>query len=134
MLLDSDLFELRNDRGSYRHRMGSFALLLSILATLQQLFGAGRAKPRHCVASIRSSSREQLITEQFLHHRSRDALAEHMIAGIDYVNTALLAEPLDRRSGLQLQKIDSRLTARKHEDSLYSSSDNFLEFRAKIIG
>src|SRR5580700_9352415 len=133
MLLDSDLFELRNDRGSYRHPIGSFALCRQYYQLCSN-FSAGRAKPRHCAASKRSSSREQLITEQFLHHRSRDALAEHMIAGIDYVNTALLAEPLDRRSGLQLQKIDSRLTARKHEDSLYSSSDNFLEFRAKIIG
>src|ERR1700690_3377164 len=98
MLLDRHALELRNYNASYRHPTRSL------------------------------TSCEQLVTDDFLHNCPGTALAEYMIAAIDYMHAEVITQPLDRRAALQFKEINSRLAARKHENDPYSSPVNLLEF------
>ena len=65
--------------------------------------------------------------------RARTAAREHVIAALERMNAAALAEAFDGISGLQLQQLDSGFAAREHENDPDPPGDDFLEFGAKIV-
>jgi hypothetical protein len=75
---------------------------------------------------------EQLVTQDAHQDRSWTGLAKDMIGAIDDVDTTPLAQPFDRRSDLDPQKINAGLAARKCKYHPYPSRRDFLELPSRV--
>src|SRR5256885_17219912 len=76
---------------------------------------------------------EQLIAEGLLENRPRAALGEGVIGAVDDVHVAAITEPPDRRSALDPQQLDARITAREHEYHSDAARGDLLQLRAQIV-
>jgi hypothetical protein len=92
------------------------------------------ANHRRVDSSGRLRRREQFVAENPFEADSRFDFAEDVIGMVDYVDSAAVIEPLQRRAALQHEELDSGLAARENEDQTNPPCSYLLQLQSEIIG
>src|SRR2546430_8419760 len=73
------------------------------------------------------------MAEVWLENRPRAPGGECEMGAVDIVNVAAIPEPPDRRSALDPEQLDARITAREHKYHSDAARGDLLELRAQIV-